>query len=68
VKYKPIIGLLSSGNELVDASQKYLPDGMIRDSNKAMLIAFLNSIGHENFKVNDYGCMRDSGDEIDEKM
>ena len=34
---KPIIGLLSTGNELVDASSPELEDGKIRDSNKIML-------------------------------
>ena len=38
---KPMIGLVSSGNELVDAAEKNLPDGMIRDSNKAMLMSLL---------------------------
>ena len=62
---KPVIGLISSGNELVDASEKTLPDGMIRDSNKAMLKAFLHEAGHEKFKVKDNGCMKDTGLEID---
>jgi len=34
---RPIIGLLSTGNELVDASTEHLEDGKIRDSNKLML-------------------------------
>jgi len=34
---KPVIGLLSTGNELVDASSAELEDGKIRDSNKLML-------------------------------
>jgi len=33
----PIIGLLSTGNELVPASTEKLEDGKIRDSNKLML-------------------------------
>jgi gephyrin len=38
---KPIIGLLSTGNELVDASSERLDDGKIRDSNKLMLKAII---------------------------
>jgi len=36
---------------------------MIRDSNKPMIKAMLNG-----FKVVDYGCMKDSGEEIDQKI
>ena len=68
VYQKPVIGLISSGNELVDASEAVLPDGKIRDSNKAMLQAFLAEANHDRFMVKDYGCMRDSGQEIDEIM
>jgi len=38
---KPIIGLLSTGNELVDANTEHLEDGKIRDSNKLMLKSIL---------------------------
>lgn len=38
---KPIIGLLSTGNELVGASTEELEDGKIRDSNKIMLKSIL---------------------------
>jgi gephyrin len=37
VYQKPVIGILSTGNELVDASTETLEDGKIRDSNKLML-------------------------------
>ena len=60
--------MISSGNELVDASEKILPDGMIRDSNKAMLKAFLCEVGHEKLMIKDYGCMKDTGIDVDEKM
>ena len=36
---RPVIGLISSGNELVNANTIDLPDGKIRDSNKLMLKA-----------------------------
>lgn len=62
---KPKIGLLSSGNELVDCAASDLPDGTIRDSNKAMMKAFLQSTGIE---VLDFGTMRDFAEDIHEKM
>jgi len=38
---KPVIGLFSTGNELVEASTEDLEDGKIRDSNKLMLKSIL---------------------------
>jgi gephyrin len=38
---KPVIGLVSTGNELVDAATEHLEDGKIRDSNKLMLTTVL---------------------------
>ena len=42
---KPVIGILSTGNELVDASTETLDDGKIRDSNKLMLKNILREFG-----------------------
>ena len=42
---KPVIGILSTGNELVDASTETLDDGKIRDSNKLMLKNILREYG-----------------------
>jgi molybdopterin molybdotransferase len=63
---KPTIGLISSGNELVPASTKDLPEGMIRDSNKAMLISILKENHHTEYL--DLGTMRDDGESIDTSM
>ena len=52
---KPIVGVISTGNELVDPWQK--PVGsQIRDSNRASLMAAFKEDG---FKVIDFGIIRD---------
>lgn len=64
---KPIIGLLSTGNELVEAGTEVLDDGKIRDSNKLMLKAIIKEyqIAEE---VRDYGTVSDRYESLHEKM
>lgn len=60
---KPIIGLISSGNELVDASTTDLPDGKIRDSNKLMLKALFKE--HQvNAEIVDFGQVSDDQESL----
>lgn len=61
---KPIIGLLSTGNELVEAETEVLQDGQIRDSNKIMLKALINEFQIAS-AIKDYGIVGDSGVELD---
>lgn len=42
---KPVVGVLSTGSELVEAFQKTLTPGKIRDSNRPMLLALLRKWG-----------------------
>ena len=53
---KPVIGILSTGNELVDASTETLDDGKIRDSNKLMLKNILREFGVA-FDIIDFGTV-----------
>lgn len=62
---KPKIGLVSTGNELVEASTEQLEDGKIRDSNKLMLTSILRDLASE---IKDYGAVGDSEAELDEVM
>jgi gephyrin len=64
---KPIIGLLSTGNELVPASTEVLDDGKIRDSNKLMLKSILKEYQVAG-EVKDYGTVSDDEDSLREKM
>ena len=65
---KPVIGLLSSGNELVNCDSETLPDGTIRDSNKGMMIAMLKKAGVDSQNIRDFGTMIDTSDDIHSKM
>ena len=59
------IGILSSGNELVDSGTESLPAGKIRDSNKCMLMALASELPKQLVRrVVDLGTMRDTGAEI----
>lgn len=60
---KPVIGLLSTGNELVDASTKTLEDGKIRDSNKLMLINIIKEFGVAS-EVRDFGSVQDEASSL----
>lgn len=60
---KPVIGLLSTGNELVDASTETLEDGKIRDSNKLMLINIIKEFGVAS-EVRDFGSVQDEASSL----
>jgi gephyrin len=60
---KPVIGLLSTGNELVDASTETLEDGKIRDSNKLMLINIFKEFGVAS-EVRDFGSVQDEASSL----
>ncbi len=57
---KPTIGVLSTGNELVDASEE-THGAQIRDSNRISLIA---AFREEGFDVVDLGIMKDSKEDL----
>ena len=65
IKRPPVIGLLSTGNELVDADTVELPAGKIRDSNKVILRELLANCGIY-VKVIDLGKVGDTEQEIDD--
>ncbi len=63
---KPVIGVLSTGNELVDASSpEPLQGSQIRDSNRAALLAALRSDGYD---VIDLGIIGDTRDALREML
>jgi len=64
---RPRIGLLSTGNELVETGVVELSDGKIRDSNKLMLKALLRSAAVAS-EVKDFGVVQDEGSQLDEAM
>jgi gephyrin len=64
---KPLIGLLSTGNELVDASTEHLEDGKIRDSNKLMLKSIIREFGIAS-EIHDYGTVSDEYEELHTAM
>ena len=62
---KPRIGLVSTGNELLEAHE-IVPEGKgkIRDSNTHMILSILHFYGYSDVKS--YGIIRDTDDEIDQ--
>eukprot|EP00093_Oithona_nana_P010964 10964.XXX_314233_311586_1 [CDS] Oithona nana genome sequencing. len=63
---KPIISLLSTGNELQDPKDASpLKSGFIRDSNKSTLKALLDDQG---FSVNDCGIATDDLEDLNDKL
>ena len=53
----PRVGVLSTGDEVVDPATKVLGPGQIRDANRSMLLAAARSAGAE---VHDLGIARDT--------
>lgn len=64
---RPVIGVMSTGNELVDPStpDAALGEAQVRDSNRITLIG---SFQMEHFEVIDYGIMPDDLDTIRAKL
>jgi len=65
---KPSIGILSTGNELVNSREKDLQagNGKIRDSNTHMISSILHSYGFSETKS--YGIIKDTIEDIEEKF
>jgi len=59
---KPIVGVISTGNELVSPSTETLCEGKIRDSNKSLLVNACKQIGIQN--VIDAGIAQDNSDSV----
>lgn len=62
---KPRIGLISSGNEIVDIETSVLPPGTVRDINRYAIAGLLEGEGCE---VNFLGIARDTIEDISEKL
>jgi len=67
VYQKPVIGILSTGNELVDASTETLEDGKIRDSNKLMLKNIFKEFS-VSAEIKDFGTVQDEAQSLHEAM
>ncbi|XP_067132977.1 gephyrin [Centruroides vittatus] len=62
---KPIIGILSTGNEIVEPGDDSLKEGVIRDSNKTTLLALFKT---EDFPTYDGGIAKDNPEDIKMKL
>ncbi|XP_065030853.1 molybdopterin biosynthesis protein CNX1-like isoform X1 [Musa acuminata AAA Group] len=60
---RPTVGVLSTGDELVEPETKYLSRGQIRDSNRAMLMA---AATQQHCKAVDLGIASDKEDSLTE--
>jgi molybdopterin molybdotransferase len=61
VSRRPRVGVMSTGDELAPPATQDLAPGMIRDSNRPMLVGLLEDAGA---KVIDYGRIADDADEL----
>lgn len=61
----PIIGVLSTGNELVDPKENELPKGCIRDSNRSMLLSAIKNNGMTGV---DLGIAQDTLEDLEKKI
>ncbi|RNA15041.1 Gephyrin [Brachionus plicatilis] len=59
---QPIVGLVSTGNELVNPQDVELNSGKIRDSNKSLLFCAVKNLGID--KIFDSGIASDNADEL----
>jgi len=57
----PLVGVLSTGNELVEPETEVLPSGAIRDANRTTLLNLLTDSG---FPVMDLGVAKDDPDSL----
>ncbi len=60
----PKVGLITSGDEIIDLNKELKP-GKIYNSNKYALLAFINELG---IKAHDYGVAGDTIDDLKEKI
>lgn len=63
---KPIVGILSTGNELMDPSTECLEQGKIRDSNKSLLHFACKQMGID--QIIDLGVANDNPDSVLERF
>lgn len=61
----PVVGVLSTGDELQEPSVAELPPGHIRDSNRFMLLTAIKSLGAQAV---DLGVARDEAADLESKM
>ena len=57
VRHRPVVAIMSTGDELVSPSTQTLKPGAIRDSNRALLQGLLHELGAD---VRDYGIVGDT--------
>ena len=57
VRRRPIVAMMSTGDELVSAATKTLKPGAVRDSNRTLLQGLLRELGAE---IRDYGIVGDT--------
>ena len=62
VHRRPVVGLLSTGDELVEPSTQQLQVGQIRDANRAMLLAAVQQSGAETL---DLGIAQDTQEQVE---
>jgi len=63
----PIVAILSTGDELVNPDQS-IDSGMIRDSNRSMLLSALQGAGYGCWSTIDLGIAKDTQEEISRKI
>ncbi|CAL5220125.1 g2080 [Coccomyxa viridis] len=62
---KPVVGVLSTGDELVEPGEQHLGPGQIRDANRLMLASAASTSGCE---VIDLGIARDTVEDTEAKL
>ena len=62
---KPVVGVLSTGDELVEPGEQHLGPGQIRDANRLMLASAASTSGCE---VIDLGIARDTVEDVSAKL
>eukprot|EP00638_Chattonella_subsalsa_P007564 CAMPEP_0117748530 /NCGR_PEP_ID=MMETSP0947-20121206/9190_1 /TAXON_ID=44440 /ORGANISM="Chattonella subsalsa, Strain CCMP2191" /LENGTH=667 /DNA_ID=CAMNT_0005566249 /DNA_START=111 /DNA_END=2114 /DNA_ORIENTATION=+ len=62
VSPKPVVGVMSTGDELVDPTESSLVGGKIRDSNRYMLMSLLEELGAT---VEDLGIIHDQVSDLE---
>lgn len=65
VRRRPIVAMMSTGNELVPPTTKTLEPGAIRDSNRTLLRGLLTDLGAD---IRDYGIVEDTAGSFEEAL
>jgi molybdopterin molybdotransferase len=61
VRRRPRVGIISTGDEVLDPQTPVLAPGQIRDTNRPILSGLLSELGTD---VTDYGIVRDDADRL----